>query len=152
MSAHKKIMRTLHALAVASFFVLFALCVARVIGPVTDALAVRPWVFLLMLAGSILCGYLLSDFVSGFVHFLGDTFGNRCTPILGKMFIEPFRLHHTDPKGITRHDFIESNGTKTARRGWWRGCKAGIWCFLHGCMSCITALRIPAITALPLAG
>ncbi|EQA44581.1 kua-ubiquitin conjugating enzyme hybrid localization domain protein [Leptospira broomii serovar Hurstbridge str. 5399] len=50
------------------------------------------------------------DFISGFVHFLGDSFGNERTPYIGKVFIFPFREHHADPKGITRHDFVETNG------------------------------------------
>jgi ubiquitin-conjugating enzyme E2 variant len=55
-------------------------------------------------------GYILADFASGFVHFLGDTFGSEYTPILGKAFIFPFREHHVDPEAITRHGFIETNG------------------------------------------
>jgi hypothetical protein len=63
-----------------------------------------------LLPSSIVLAYLTADFVSGFVHFLGDTFGNEETPILGKSFISPFREHHVDPRGLTRHDFIETNG------------------------------------------
>lgn len=59
---------------------------------------------------SIVLGYLLADFMSGLVHFLGDSFGTVRTPILGPTFIFPFREHHVDPKDITRHGFIETNG------------------------------------------
>ena len=55
-------------------------------------------------------GYIGSDFISGFVHWAGDTLGDEETPILGKAFIRPFREHHTDQKEITRHDFVETNG------------------------------------------
>ncbi len=56
-------------------------------------------------------GYILADFFSGFVHFLGDTFGNEEIPFFGPNFIRPFRSHHIDEKEITRHKFLEVNGT-----------------------------------------
>ena len=54
--------------------------------------------------------YVLADFVSGFVHFLGHRFGDETTPVFGPTYVRPFREHHVDPKAITRHDFIETNG------------------------------------------
>lgn len=54
--------------------------------------------------------YLAADLVSGIVHFLADNFGNAETPIVGRMFVFPFREHHTDPLAITRHGFLETNG------------------------------------------
>lgn len=65
---------------------------------------------LITLVGISFAAYLTADFLSGFVHFLGDSFGDENTPYLGPAFILPFRDHHTDPKGITRHDFVETNG------------------------------------------
>jgi hypothetical protein len=59
---------------------------------------------------SAILGYLLADFMSGLVHFLGDNFGTVRTPIFGPTFIFPFREHHVDPEDITRHGFIETNG------------------------------------------
>lgn len=66
----------------------------------------RPWVLL----AAALTGYLAADFVSGFVHWLGDTWGSPQTPLIGQALVRPFREHHVDQKGITRHDFIETNG------------------------------------------
>lgn len=59
--------------------------------------------------GSVL-GYLLADFMSGLLHWLGDTLGDDRTPVLGRAFIVPFREHHVDPMSITRHDFVQTNG------------------------------------------
>ena len=65
---------------------------------------------LFYVATTALGGYLVADFLSGFVHWAGDTIGDQNTPIFGPNFVTPFRYHHVDPKDITRHDFIETNG------------------------------------------
>jgi len=57
-----------------------------------------------------LFAYITADFVSGLVHFLADNFGNPETPFFGKVFIYAFREHHVDPKAITHHAFVETNG------------------------------------------
>lgn len=75
-----------------------------------DLFSVAGQIPFLLLVLSAIVGYILADFLSGFVHFLGDTFGSETTPIIGPAFIQPFREHHTDPEGITRHGFIETNG------------------------------------------
>jgi ubiquitin-conjugating enzyme E2 variant len=55
-------------------------------------------------------GYFVTDFISGFVHWAGDSLGSETMPVLGAHFVKPFRFHHVDQKDITRHDFIETNG------------------------------------------
>jgi hypothetical protein len=61
-------------------------------------------------AVAIVVGYFLTDFISGFVHWAGDSLGSETMPVIGAHFVKPFRFHHIDQKDITRHDFIETNG------------------------------------------
>jgi hypothetical protein len=60
-----------------------------------------------------LAAYAAADFVSGFVHWMGDRLGSEQTPVLGPNFVGPFRYHHVDPEGITRHGFVETNGNNS---------------------------------------
>ena len=64
----------------------------------------------LRLVLALASAYVAADFVSGFVHWLGDTWGSRQMPVLGPALIRPFREHHEDEKAMTRHDFVETNG------------------------------------------
>ena len=66
-----------------------------------------------LLAILAVLAYLTSDFLSGFVHFLADNFGSYDTPVIGPGFIDAFREHHVDPKGITTHDFVDTNGNNS---------------------------------------
>ena len=53
---------------------------------------------------------LLSDLVSGLIHFAADTFFSIKTPIIGPTVIYWFREHHFDPLWMTRHSFILQTG------------------------------------------
>jgi ubiquitin-conjugating enzyme E2 variant len=55
-------------------------------------------------------GYPLADLATGIVHWAGDRIGDEDTPILGRRFIAPFRLHHVHPQEITQHGFASTNG------------------------------------------
>jgi ubiquitin-conjugating enzyme E2 variant len=96
--------RLMEIAGIASLFVLLGYVALRlVLGTETVGQA-------LAVLGIIGVGYILTDFISGFVHWAGDTLGSETMPVLGPGFVKPFRFHHVDQKDITRHDFIETNG------------------------------------------
>jgi hypothetical protein len=99
--------RILELLGIATFVVLAFL----IAGDVYRGLANFGYLWLLPVLA--LLAYLAADLVSGFVHFLADNFGSADTPIVGPNFIGPFRDHHVDPKGITRNDFVDTNGNNS---------------------------------------
>lgn len=74
---------------------------------VVSTAAYSPW----MIAFSAFIGWLAADFATGLVHWFGDRFFSNDTPVLGELFVFPFREHHTLPKKMTEHDFFELCGT-----------------------------------------
>jgi ubiquitin-conjugating enzyme E2 variant len=52
----------------------------------------------------------LADLISGIVHWLADQVLPSDWLLLGPAFVQAFHDHHSDPLGITRHDFVDTNG------------------------------------------
>jgi len=83
-------------------------------------LAARTWTdlarptFVLL---AIVTGFFLADFISGFFHWFFATWFSPDTPFIGKAFVRTFRRHHVDPAAITRHDFVETNGSNILAGG-----------------------------------
>ncbi len=95
--------RTLEYLGVSSFCVLLIWEMARLALNASNA----SW---LLLPAAAFVGIAASDVVSGVVHWACDTWFNADMPVLGALFLRPFREHHVNPKSIVGHDFFEANG------------------------------------------
>lgn len=86
--------------AVAAFAVLAAALALRLLGEPLSW-SVGAWA---------LAGYALADVASGLTHWFCDSFFREDTPVIGRLLIQPFREHHRDPQGMTRHGFLELTG------------------------------------------
>jgi ubiquitin-conjugating enzyme E2 variant len=58
----------------------------------------------------ILLGLPAADFLSGVIHWLGDTWGSESAPWFGPRFLKPFRYHHVNPRALTESHFFTTNG------------------------------------------
>jgi ubiquitin-conjugating enzyme E2 variant len=72
--------------------------------------AAAGWALPALVLAAAPLAWLASDLLSGLLHWACDSFGSAGTPLIGRAFIAPFRAHHADPEGMTRHDFVETHG------------------------------------------
>jgi ubiquitin-conjugating enzyme E2 variant len=98
-------MQRLIDVAAAGAFALLALWAAWRLAACVDSPA-----RCVLVALCAILGWIVADFLSGLVHWAGDSWGSIRTPFIGPWFIRPFREHHSDPQAMTRHAFIETNG------------------------------------------
>lgn len=74
----------------------------------------------------ILC-VLVTDFVSGFFHWLEDAYGREDFPITGRLVTQPNILHHHHPRHFTRNGWWQSSWDLTCVTAvivivaWWSG-------------------------------
>ncbi len=68
------------------------------------------WAHGWLLLVAFLVGMIAADFVSGFVHWLADTWGTVELPILGPTLVKNFREHHAAPRDLAKKGLIETNG------------------------------------------
>jgi Lipid desaturase domain len=80
---------------------------ATKVAALIDEGEVGPWPWIV--GAAIFCALPLTDGITGFVHWAADNWGTPDWPIAGG-FVQPFRHHHDDPLGITRHGFVERHG------------------------------------------
>ncbi len=101
-AGYSKGIRALELSSIVAFFAVVLWQAQRLWEPMLQ----NPW----LMVAAFAAGYLFADFVSGFVHWLADTWGRTDMPVIGKALLRPFREHHVDQKAITLHDFVETNG------------------------------------------
>lgn len=62
----------------------------------------------------LLGGLVAADFGSGLVHWGADTWGRDELPVVGKLLLVPFRVHHINPEDFARRSFVDTNGEVAA--------------------------------------
>ena len=65
------------------------------------------WALLVL---SIPAGLIAADLLSGLAHWLADRVLPEDTAFFGPYFVQPFREHHRQPRGILLHDWVETIG------------------------------------------
>jgi ubiquitin-conjugating enzyme E2 variant len=82
-----------------------ALLVASVAHAFTAGLLLHWWSLPVIVGAA-----LAADLVSGLVHWTADTWFSETTPLLGRRFLRPFRVHHVNPDDFLHRDAIDCNG------------------------------------------
>jgi plasmanylethanolamine desaturase len=59
---------------------------------------------------AVALGLPAADFLSGFIHWAGDTWGRVTTRWVGPRLLVPFRYHHLHPRDMLRSPFVTTNG------------------------------------------
>jgi ubiquitin-conjugating enzyme E2 variant len=57
----------------------------------------------------ILVTWLVTDFISGFVHWLEDSYGHPHLPIIGRYVTKPDLLHHFHPRKFVTNSWFSSS-------------------------------------------
>lgn len=55
-----------------------------------------------------LLAVIAADFVSGFMHWIEDSYFSEKTPLIGKWIIAPNMLHHRDPRAFVKNSWLRS--------------------------------------------
>lgn len=63
---------------------------------------------LLGIALKIVACLFITDFLSGFFHWLEDSYGQEDWPIIGEWITQPNILHHRDCRYFTKHSWFHS--------------------------------------------
>ena len=62
-----------------------------------------------MIVFEVIVTVLITDFVSGLLHWFEDAYGREEWPITGWLITKPNILHHHDPRYFTRHGWFHSS-------------------------------------------
>jgi ubiquitin-conjugating enzyme E2 variant len=62
-----------------------------------------------VIALKVLFTWLITDLISGFVHWLEDSYGHPHAPIIGRYVTTPDLLHHYDPRKFVTNSWFSSS-------------------------------------------
>ncbi len=78
------------------------------VGALGEAVA-SSWVLAIAwIVVQFLLAVIAADFVSGFMHWIEDSYFSEKTPLIGKWIIAPNMLHHRDPRAFVKNSWLRS--------------------------------------------